>query len=161
MRALLHDPITGDEAYALNDVVHRRHKYCDMIAWLSNEPVSWNGYFMREAFREEEADRLNTEYWRKKSEEKPQDSVCTAEEAECRRQYLAGAKAEYMKFASPCPNCGTPPEFLEWYLHGGALLTRCRFCLQQVNEFTLMLGTGIRALNRPPELKRGKDNSGM
>jgi hypothetical protein len=160
MRGLLHDPISADEAYALNDVIYRRRRYCDMIAWLQDDPISWDGHFVREVFRAEESDRQLIEQWRKEDEDEANrgarsetNSWCTPEEAaEFRRQYLEGAKAEYLKFARPCPNCGTPPEFLEWYLDGGGLLTRCRFCLQQVSEFTLMIGTINRRLKRPAAL---------
>jgi hypothetical protein len=62
MRELLHDPITMDEAYALNDVLYRRRWFTDMIAWLKDEPVSWDGYFAREKFRTALADRHLREY---------------------------------------------------------------------------------------------------
>jgi hypothetical protein len=62
MRGLLDDPITVDEAYALNDVLHRRRRFTDMIAWLQDEPVSWDGYFAREKFRTALADRHLREY---------------------------------------------------------------------------------------------------
>lgn len=47
MRALLHDSITADEAYALNDVLYRRRRFIDMIAWQQDEPIAWDGYFAR------------------------------------------------------------------------------------------------------------------
>jgi hypothetical protein len=57
MRSLLHDPITVCEADTLNDVLFRRQRFTDMIAWLQDDPVSWNAYFAREKVRAEEADR--------------------------------------------------------------------------------------------------------
>ena len=168
MRTLLHDPITGDEAVALDDVVHRRRRYADMIAWLQDEPVSWAGYFAREEFRAEEADRQLMEQWRTEAEGRAkgiepqrvklwdispdQDSL-----AEMREKFLADAKAEYLKFAHPCPNCGTPAEFLEWCYEVGVILTRCRFCLRQVDQFTEMIGTPVRRIKRPAALLRDED----
>jgi hypothetical protein len=32
MRGLLHDPITGDEAYALNDVIYRRRRFTGAVS---------------------------------------------------------------------------------------------------------------------------------
>jgi hypothetical protein len=69
MRALLHDPITVDEANALNDVLYRRRRFPDMIAWLQDDPIAWDGYFIREKFRAEEADRQLTEYLKQQDED--------------------------------------------------------------------------------------------
>jgi hypothetical protein len=69
MRALLHDPIDVEEANALNDVLYRRRRYVDMIAWLQDDPIAWDGYFIREKFRAEEADRQLTEYFKQQDED--------------------------------------------------------------------------------------------
>ena len=65
----LNDPITGDQANALNDVLYRRTRFVDMIAWLQDEPVAWHGYFAREKFRAEEADRKLAEYLKQQDED--------------------------------------------------------------------------------------------
>ncbi len=57
LREHLHDPISGDEALAINDVLFRRRRWADMLAWLQEPDVPWEGHFAREAIRAEEADR--------------------------------------------------------------------------------------------------------
>jgi hypothetical protein len=119
MRALLHDPISVDEANALNDVLYRRRRYVDMIAWLQDDPIAWDGYFIREKFRAEEADRQLAEYLKRQDEdwakgirapsksirdvcpELPVEILAVLERFEESR--LADAKAAYLPKAKPCP----------------------------------------------------------
>src|SRR3954469_21308424 len=69
MRALLFDAITIDDVNALNDVLYRRRRYTDMISWLQDDPIAWDGYFIREKFRAEEADRQLEEYLKQEDED--------------------------------------------------------------------------------------------
>jgi hypothetical protein len=162
MRELLHDPITVDEAYALSDVLYRRQKFTDMIAWLQDEPIAWDGYFARQRFRAEQADRQLLEDLRREEEER--DNGITACDSglspERSAELAADAKRYYLPMAKPCPNCGTPPEFLEWSRYStpqsprgffcGGWNTRCRFCLQVVNDVVEVMGTSRRRLSGPP-----------
>jgi hypothetical protein len=47
----------------------RRWRYRDTVAWLQDEPVSRDGYFVREEFRAEEAARNRLEKWRQEAED--------------------------------------------------------------------------------------------
>jgi hypothetical protein len=179
MRGLLHDPITADEAQALDDVLYRRHRYADLIAWLGDEPVSWPGYFVREEFRAVEHDRQLLAEWKKEDEDRangiePPMSEMAAlwaavlpppdpeEIAERNPVAKAQAMEEYLPRASSCPNCGTPPEHLEWSrFHArtcGGWQTHCRFCLRQVDAFIGVMVTPARRLKRPDlSLRDGSD----
>jgi hypothetical protein len=57
LRTRLPDPITGDQATALNDVLYRRQPWTDLIAWLQDERLAWQNHKAREAFRADEDDR--------------------------------------------------------------------------------------------------------
>src|SRR5207248_2647042 len=142
-------------ANALNDVLYRRRRFRDMIAWLQDEPVSWDGYFVREKFRAEEADRQLLEDLRREEEDRANGisppklntglEIAPELLAEIRERSLADARAAYLPGAKPCPTCGTPAEFLEWFHYmsppspwgrfSGGWKTRCRFCLQEVDFF--------------------------
>src|SRR5580704_17967595 len=60
----LHDPVTADEAAALNDVLCLRREWAVLMAWLKEPPVSWNNYLVSEALRAAEDDRRLDEYLR-------------------------------------------------------------------------------------------------
>jgi hypothetical protein len=164
MRALLHDPISADEAYALNDVLYRRLRFTDMVAWLKDEPISWDGYFVREEFRAEEADRQLIEEWRQEAEDRANGIESQREKLwdmslppEVLAEINANSKAGYLPRAHPCPDCGTPAEFLEWSRPGVNWQTRCRFCLCKVDEFIDVLVTPSRRLKRPAALFKKRD----
>jgi hypothetical protein len=156
MRELLHDPITVDETCALNDVLYRRRKYVDMIAWLQDEPVTWDGYFVRERFRAEEADRKLTKYLQREDEDRKKGigKYASKLSPEKNARQIARAKSHYLRFAHPCPQCSTPAEFLEWsrwssppsdWRHiSSGWQTHCTFCLEKVDSFIGLMGTGRR-----------------
>src|SRR5271163_1243143 len=46
LRRLLNDPVTGDQAAALLDVLYKRRWMCDLIEWLEQAPeVFWADFF--------------------------------------------------------------------------------------------------------------------
>jgi hypothetical protein len=163
LRQLLHEPITGDEAAAIVDVLYQRREMRSLIEWLEDEPVSWRGHFIRAAFRAEEVQRQRQEELRKLDEEwekgiTPLNSPDVGpgmpdpeEEARRRAELLTDAKARHLPKAVPCPSCRTPPEHLEWFWYSSppstwenlcgraGWKTRCRFCLREVNFFIELL----------------------
>lgn len=166
MREHLHDPITADEAAAINDVLFRRRRWVDMMAWLHEPDVSWENHFVREKFRAEEADRRLREYliledkkWAangfRHAGDLTFDSRLSAEKlAEQETKWMEDAKIYYLDRAKPCPHCGTPPEHLEWLRYENppscwrtifsGWKTRCRFCLREVDYFIGAIGRGRR-----------------
>lgn len=150
LRELLHDPVTEDEAMALNDVLHRRRRWTDMIAWLKEPTVSWPNHFVRQAFRAEEEERRLKEYYRAEAEkwlngiESPAAAMTHAAIAE-RNLESEEAKARYLQRARPCPRCGTPPDFLEWFYYCSppsflcrayrGWATRCLRCVEKIDFF--------------------------
>jgi hypothetical protein len=50
LQTLLTDPITADEAKALDDVLHGRYWMADLFEWLGSPPMPWVDFF---AYREE------------------------------------------------------------------------------------------------------------
>jgi hypothetical protein len=165
MRERLHDPITADEACALNDVLYRRRTFTDMIAWLRDEPVSWDGFAAREKFRDEEDDRQLEEYLKQQDELWAKGLVRTGpklsqeELAEYAREYIASAEAH------SCPRCGTLPEHQEWYVYsdppscwrhsGSGVASRCKFCrLEEVNFFIGILSRGKRPIEPARRISR-------
>jgi hypothetical protein len=50
LQTLLTDPITADEAQALEDVLYGRHWMADLFEWLESPPMPWVDFF---AYREE------------------------------------------------------------------------------------------------------------
>ena len=130
MRELLHEPITADEAMALNDVLHRRRRWADLIAWLQEPTVSWPNHFVRQAFRAAEEERRLKEYYRTEAGkwlegiDSPVAEMTHAAIAE-RNQKSEQAKARYLQRARPCPRCGPPPDFLDWSYHCSPPSCRC------------------------------------
>lgn len=159
LTVLLHDPITGDEAAALLDVLYDRRRMKDLLEWLEGESISWPNFFVRRKFLEEEAERVRREELRQADEEWAQrntewgvrESLLTVEELDKLEADRAEARKECLSQAKPCPRCGTPPEHLEWFYyfscpsswanwHGrGGWKTRCKTCLQQVDFFVGMM----------------------
>jgi hypothetical protein len=163
MRQLMHEPITDDEAAAMVDVLYQRREMRSLIEWLEDEPVSWTGHFIRAAFRAEEVHRQRQEELRKLDEDwekgiTPLNDFAAnvgtpepEEDAQRRAELLRDAKAEHLPGARPCPSCGTPPEYLEWFQYSsppstwenlcgrGGWKTRCRFCLREVDLFVELL----------------------
>lgn len=173
MRARLHDPISTDEARAFNDVVAGRRYSEDIIAWLEGEPISWDGYFVRKQFRDEEADRQSLEEFRREEEDRangivpPGDAPAWDFPPELRAELDANEKAAHLPSAHPCPTCGTPAEFLEWFRYSSespfgfsccGWKTRCRFCLQVVDDFMSAMGSTRRRLKRPLSLLFKQDD---
>lgn len=152
MRELLHDPITADEADALTDVLYKRKRFTDMIAWLRDEPVAWDGYFLRENFRAGKTDRRLAEYLKQQDEEWTRGIGKYL--AKVSPEEVASAKAACLGKARPCRQCGTPAEFLEWswyqsppsgWRHFSAgWKTHCNFCLHRVDLFISVAGRGRR-----------------
>ena len=55
LRHLLTNPITGEEAQALLDVLHQRHWMRDLLEWLDTRPASWAEFFtFRDNLKQEE-----------------------------------------------------------------------------------------------------------
>lgn len=144
LNQLLHDPLTGEEAAALIEVLHERRWMKDLPAWLQGEPMSWSNFFVHRAFMEEIAEREDRE-GRKKMR------GCLAKAAkEIDAKALASAKDIHMLKAKPCPRCGTPPENLEWLpsprcspplanlCSPEGWKTRCASCLQEVDFVVFM-----------------------
>lgn len=50
LRGLLNDPITDDQATALADVLHERHRMRDLIDWLQGPPMPWRSFFVLREF---------------------------------------------------------------------------------------------------------------
>jgi hypothetical protein len=159
LRELLHDPITDEEAAALLDVLHEKRRMKDLLEWLDGESISWPNFFLRRRFLEEEAERKRREDLRRDDEEWAQrntewgaiESLLTAEERAERETDRAEARQEYLSDAKPCPRCGTPAEYLEWFYYfsppsswanlGGRAgwKTRCKSCLQPIDFFVGMM----------------------
>jgi hypothetical protein len=171
MRRLLHDPITSDEAFALTDIVYRRRDYEDMAAWLQDEPISWDGHFARQEYRAEEAYLKHLEVLRKEAEDEangivrhdPDSPFSPEQTAIFKEQRFASAKAAHLPKSRPCPQCGTPPDLLEWTMRSSEspsgffmdyLITRCRFCLRQVDFFGLLMGRTRRGMRMPAGLRQ-------
>jgi hypothetical protein len=156
LREHLHDPVTADEAAALNDVLCRRREWVVLAAWLKEQTVSWNNYLVSEALRAAEDDRRLDEYLRGEDEKwfkgvptaaafLALDCELTPEELVERQVANAEEKAYYLKEAKPCPRCSTPPERLEWFYYCSppsswrdvsmGWRTRCLSCVQEVDSF--------------------------
>lgn len=160
MREHLHDPVAADEALALNDVLHRRRRWVDMMAWLHEPTVPWEEHFIREADRAREADRKLKEYLRRQDEKWASGTLPSPllalgwspeEIVEFERTEIEDAKLRYLERAKPCPRCGTPVQCLEWFRYVSppssrtvfsGWKTRCRSCTQEVDYFRGgMIGT--------------------
>lgn len=158
LRELLHDPISGEEAAALLDVLYGRRYMKDLIEWLETEPMSWAGFFVYRKLLEEEKKRKRDEELRQADErwergipEPGIELIPPEERARMDAEDLVRARTQFLPKAKPCPRCGTPPEHLEWfryvsrpstwaYLCGrGGYKTRCKFCLQEVDFFVTFL----------------------
>jgi hypothetical protein len=165
MREYLHDPVTEDEAVALNDVIRRRRTWSVLMPWLKEQAVSWKDHCESDAFRTDEADRLLAEYLHDEDEKWAKglpsatpfrwvDSEFTQEELAERNVEHEWLKAFHLKKAKPCPRCGTPPEQLEWFYYcdppsswrdySTGWKTRCGICLQEVQFFWGMTVHGAR-----------------
>jgi len=163
LRLHLHGVITSDEALALNDVLYRRRRWEDMLAWLREPSVSWEKHFVREAIRAEEADRLLNEYLRGQDEKWANGTLPSPlldwgwspeQIAEFERTNLEDAKTRYLERAKPCPGCGTPAESLEWFHYVSppscwrtvfaGWKTRCQVCSREVDYFQTAIGRGRR-----------------
>jgi hypothetical protein len=143
LHQLMHNPIIVDEAVALIDVLYQRHTMRTLIEWLKEEPVSWEGHFIRAALQVEEALSIRMEELRKLDEEWEHiNHELDVSEAE-----RESAKEMYSPQAMPCPSCGIPPEHLEWLHYSSppstwanlcglaGWKTRCRVCLREVGFF--------------------------
>ncbi len=53
LRALLSDPLTEDQATALLEVLHERHRMQDLIEWLEGPPIPWQSFFVFREFADE------------------------------------------------------------------------------------------------------------
>jgi len=164
MREHLHDPITADEALALNDILYQRRRWVDMMAWLHEPTVSWKEHFTRETYRPKEADRQLNEYLRGQDEKWASGTLPSPllafgwspeEIVEFERTEIEDAKLQYLDRAKPCPRCGTPAESLEWFHYVSppswrtvfaGWKTRCRSCTQEVDYFR---GGAIGSRRRP------------
>lgn len=129
----------------------------DLFAWLEGSGKSWPNYFKYKAFMEAEERRKRDEELRQRDEDwangirrpgRYEFEPDGDEDAETMRaRALERFKETYMPKARPCPNCGTPPEYLEWYFWSsrpsswarrcgrGGVKTRCKFCCRQVDFF--------------------------
>jgi hypothetical protein len=86
LRRLLNDPVTGDQAAALLDVLYQRRWMCDLIEWLKEAPeVSWADFFA----------------WRER-----RNMVRSIEQSEEMGISLPVRLDEGVKVAS-CPRCGS------------------------------------------------------
>lgn len=56
VQPLLADPITADQAQALDDALHGRHRIEDLIEWLRSPPMPWS-HFPAHKREQEEAER--------------------------------------------------------------------------------------------------------
>ena len=146
LRLLLHDPITGDEASALLDVLYKRHYMRDLLEWLARRTEPWSGFFAdREqrnaALLQTDEEWLNS--WRK--------SLTRKQRAQMERKHLAVAQKEYLPIAQPCPRCGLPAEKLKWFRYRSPRTTwvnlcgragwktRCRICRQEIDFFITLM----------------------
>jgi hypothetical protein len=154
MRELLHDPISADEADALVDVLYKRKKFTDMIGWLRDEPVAWDGYFLREKIPGRGGRPRLAAYLKQQDEDWARGIGKYA--AKVSPEEVAWAKAAYLGKARPCCRCGTPAEVLEWsrfhsspsaWRHFSAgWQTHCKFCLHRVDLFISVMGRGRRPI---------------
>ena len=155
LSALLHEPITSDEAAALLDVLRDRRAMRDLIEWLEGEPVSWPNFFVRRKFIEDEAVRVKQEELKRKDEEWARrntewgaiESLLTPAERDKRELERFQARRDYLSKAKSCRRCGTPPEYLEWFYYcsppsswawmfgRAGWKTRCKSCQQLVDFF--------------------------
>jgi len=145
LRLLLQDPITGDEASALLDVLYKRHFMRDPLEWLARRTEPWSRFF---ADREQRhaALRQSEEEWQNRRK-----SLTKKQRARTERKHLAVVQKEFLPIAQPCPRCGLPAEKLKWFryrsprstwanLCGRAgWKTRCRICRQEIDFFIRMM----------------------
>jgi hypothetical protein len=61
LQPLLADPITADQAQALDDALHGRHRTEDLIEWLQSPPMPW-GHFP--AYQREQEEVKREQLWR-------------------------------------------------------------------------------------------------
>jgi hypothetical protein len=147
LRQLLAEPITADQARALRDVLYDRRRMSELIGWLEAPPMAWDSYAAYQQFRDEFASD---------DDDAPLWELLPPLDAEARARtdalYVESCKKTYADRARPCPRCGTPPDYLEWYpwqqsgKFGGymGVATRCKFCLTQVDSFCGMHWTSLR-----------------
>jgi hypothetical protein len=128
-----------------------------MRAWLQESGVSWQNHFVREVLRAEEADRRLQEYLRLEDERWEANGfwlpsnfgftpdLSPEEVVEQYRMRIEIGKNEYLNQANPCPQCGTPPASLMWFLYStrpsfwasgsGGWRTHCESCRRDVDLF--------------------------
>lgn len=137
LRRLLSDPVTAEQARALADVMKLRRTVSDLIRWLESPVVTWENFPLYQKhqpeFRPEEPEPVLYS-----------PRLPPGELERIREEYRAASIKDHLPNASPCPRCGTPPEYLEWYpwsppkeCPSGYMgwKTRCRFCLTEVDFF--------------------------
>ena len=140
LRDLLSDPITEDEARALVDVARCRREIEELVAWLERPAVTWENFPRFQQIEEEFR------------EERPLIQMVTTlkidptELERIRAEYREATVGKFLLKARPCPRCGTPPEYLDWYQYHpptgcsgwSGWGTRCKFCLAEIDHFDTM-----------------------
>src|SRR5438105_10318945 len=98
LRMLLHDPITGDEASALLDVLYKRHYMRDLLEWLVRKSEAWSRFFSEREQRHAALLQTEDEWrnnWRK--------LITRKQQAQMERKHLAVVQKEFLPIAQPCP----------------------------------------------------------
>jgi hypothetical protein len=156
LRCLLHDPITGDEAQALLDVLSGTRRIQDLLEWLEGEPTAWLEFLVNRETKGLEAARSRKAGARRPGEEWPaveriDELFDVTPGGEREPRSFVEAKKQFLGQAKPCPRCGTPPEQLEWQWFSSPPITwanlcgragwktRCKTCSRQVDFFLTVL----------------------
>lgn len=58
LRLLLSDPISTNQAQALDDVLHRRHLMRELLGWLESPSIEWNDFLVQAHQRERSTPKL-------------------------------------------------------------------------------------------------------
>jgi hypothetical protein len=107
----LPDPVPDPIAAALEDAIHRRRRFEDVLDWIERQPMSWAEYefLMRERQRVSRLEDLRRGFL-------PWDELRACESShKLRREHpVAAGKARFLAEAAPCPVCDTPPDRLTW-----------------------------------------------
>lgn len=148
LRKLLSDPITHTQAHVLLEVLYDRCPMRDLLGWLEAPGIDWWVYPTYRSFMEEKQQREREAERDRMAAEVPALSIFQ-ESPEARAARIERdrecAKKDYLPKAKPCPQCGKPPELLEWDRKPMELLkarcsysgwrTRCPSCQLEVDFF--------------------------
>lgn len=160
LRTLLSDPITYDQAEALNDAILKQAKLDDVIEWLAESALSWRVFHKHKREATSELKRLRSEEQRLEYQRKfaaaqmawktkantPWEAALRDLEFQARHD-SAAAKQKYGGSAQPCPQCKSidlawfyfvtpPPPYEHQWIHGFAgWETACQKCNIEVDFF--------------------------